>query len=68
MSPSHIAYIVTEANGGGPDSRANWREVGALWPHKKGTGFDLILHPQISVCGRVVITERRERPAREESR
>ena len=68
MAPTFIAYVVSEPNGGGPDSRANWREVGILFPHKKGSGFDLILHPQISVSGRIVCTEQRERPAREESR
>jgi hypothetical protein len=69
MSPSHIAYVVTEpANGAGPDSRAVWRECGALFPQKSGKGWLLVLHPQISVCGRLVITERKERPAREESR
>jgi hypothetical protein len=67
MPPSHIAYIVTEGTGG-PDSRANWREVGAVWPHKNGNGFALVIHPQLSVAGRLVCTERRERPAREESR
>ena len=68
MSPSHLAFVVSEPNGAGPDSRATWREIGIVFPHKKGSGFDLILHPQISVSGRIVITERKERPAREESR
>jgi hypothetical protein len=69
MSPSHIAFVVTEpADGGGPDSRANWREVGALFPQKSGKGWLLVLHPQISVSGRLVITEKRERPARDGER
>lgn len=67
MTPAFIAYIVTEANGGGPDSRATWREIGIVFLHKKGNGFDLLLHPQIAVSGRIVITQRKERPAREES-
>jgi len=61
VPPSHIAYVVTEPNGGGPDSRAIWREVGAVWPHKRGSGFDLVIHPQLSVSGRIVCTERKER-------
>lgn len=61
MSPSHIAYIVSNPSGEGPDSRANWREIGILFPHKNGRGWDLLLHPQLAVSGRVVITERRER-------
>jgi len=61
MSPTHIAYVVTEPSAGGPDSRATWREVGVLLPHKSSNGWDLLLHPQIAVSGRIVITERRER-------
>jgi hypothetical protein len=61
MRPSHIAYIVTEPNDSSPDARAAWREVGILFPHKSGKGWDLLLHPQIAVSGRIVITERRER-------
>jgi hypothetical protein len=62
MRPSHIAYVVTEpANGAGPEARATWREVGALWPQKNGHGWLLVIHPQISVSGRLVITERKER-------
>jgi hypothetical protein len=61
MSPSHIAYIVTNPSGGGPDSRATWREIGILFPHKSGRGWDLLLHPQVAVSGRIVITERRDR-------
>jgi hypothetical protein len=61
MLPSHIAYTVTEPANGGPDSRATWREVGALFPQKSGKGWLLVIHPQISVSGRVVVTERREK-------
>jgi hypothetical protein len=62
MRPSHIAYIVTEpVNGSGPDARAQWREVGGLWPQKNGKGWLLVIHPQISVSGRIVIAERREK-------
>jgi hypothetical protein len=41
------------------------REVGAVWPHKNGTGFDLVLVDQISVSGRIVCTERKEKAAGE---
>jgi hypothetical protein len=61
MPPSHIAYVVSEPETGEPKSRPTWREVGALFPHKSGKGWDLLLHPQIAVSGRIVITERRER-------
>ena len=61
MSPSHIAYIVTDPAGGRPDSRAVFREVGVLFQHKSGKGWDLQLHPQIAISGRIVIIERRDR-------
>ena len=60
--PSHIAYVVTEPKEGS-DKKAVWREVGAIWPHKNGAGFDLVLVDQISVSGRIVCTERKEKPA-----
>jgi hypothetical protein len=61
MRPSHIAFVVSEpARDAGPDARVQWREVGALFPNKNGKGWLLVVHPQISVSGRIVITERRE--------
>ena len=35
--PTHRIYGVTK-NG---DSKANWQEIGAAWPHKDGKGFNL---------------------------
>jgi hypothetical protein len=60
--PTHIAYIVTDAKEGS-DKKANWREVGALFPHEKGDGFNLVIHPGISVSGKLVIRERKEAEA-----
>lgn len=60
--PSFIAYIVNEPKEGS-DRKAVWREVGVVWPHKDGTGFDLVLAEQISVSGRIVCRERKEKPA-----
>jgi len=36
--PSHRIYAVTKIG-----ERANWREIGAAWPHKDGEGFNLKL-------------------------
>jgi hypothetical protein len=58
--PSHIAYVVTEATAG---RESIWRAVGVVWPHKSGSGFDLIVHDQIAVSGRIVCTERKDKPA-----
>lgn len=57
--PTHIAYVVSE-----PESlsqKAKWHEVGACWLHEDGRGFTVVLHPQISVSGRIVCTVRRDR-------
>ena len=59
--PSYIAYVVSEAKEGS-DKKAIWREVGAVWPHKNGNGFDLVITDQLSVSGRIVCTERRDKP------
>jgi hypothetical protein len=62
--PSHIAYVVSEPKECS-DRKAIWREVGAIWPHKNGGGFDLVRVDQLSVSGRIVCTERKEKPAEE---
>ena len=58
--PTHIAYVVTEPKQGS-DKKGIWREVGAIWPHKNGSGFDLVVIDQVSVSGRIVCTERKEK-------
>jgi hypothetical protein len=62
--PTHTAYVVKDAKEG-TDQKAKWREVGAVWPHKSGKGFDLVLFDQLSVSGRIVCTERKDNPASE---
>ena len=59
--PTHIAYVVSEAKSS--DQKAIWREVGAIWPHKNGQGFDLVITDQLSVSGRIVCTERKDKIA-----
>lgn len=61
--PTHEAFVVSQGNG--TDDRAQWFKCGALWPQKNGKGFLLVIQPGISISGRLVITERKERPARE---
>ena len=55
----HTAYVVSEPKEGS-DKKPVWREIGAIWPHKNGAGFDLALIDQISVSGRIVCSERKE--------
>ena len=58
--PTHIAYIVTEPK---DDERSSfWRPIGAVWPHKSGNGFDVVIAEQISVTGRIVCRERKDAP------
>jgi len=33
----------------------------AVWPHTKGNGFDLVIADQVSVTGRIVCTERKDK-------
>jgi hypothetical protein len=61
--PSHIAYVVNKANK--PDADDFWCPVGAVFPHGKGNGFDLVLYDQISVWGRIVCIERKDKPTAE---
>ena len=60
QKPTHTAYVVTEAKPGS-EAKANWQEVGAVWPHKNGTGFDLVIPRGVSVSGRLVCTARKEK-------
>jgi len=59
--PTHIAWLVPEAKEGS-DKKSKWREVGAVWPHKNGKGFDVILTPaNLSVSGRIVCVEPKDK-------
>jgi hypothetical protein len=60
--PTHTAYIVAEPKEGS-DRKATWREIGVLWPHKSGKGFDLTIPPGVTVTGRIVCIERKEQAA-----
>jgi hypothetical protein len=61
--PTHIAYVVSDPKDG--EEKGYWREIGAVWPHKNGKGFDLVVYDQLSVSGRIVCTERKDKPAAE---
>jgi hypothetical protein len=57
--PTHTAYVVIEPKKDS-DRKAQWHTVGAIWPHKNGKGFDLVIPAGISVSGRIVCTERKD--------
>jgi hypothetical protein len=58
--PTHTAYVVKDSKEGS-DKPAQWREVGAVWQHKNGKGFDLVIFDQLSVSGRITCVERKEK-------
>lgn len=51
--PSHKAYLVIDPKEGS-ERKARWLEVGAVWPHKNGEGFDLTIPEGLAVSGRIV--------------
>ena len=57
--PSHTAYVVD-----GEGDSATWTEIGALWPHEDGKGFNLNLKA-LPLGGRVVIRQRKARDTKE---
>lgn len=58
--PTHTAYVVIDAKEGS-NGKAQWTAVGAVWPHKNGQGFDLVIPAGISLSGRIVCRERKEK-------
>ena len=57
--PTHTAYVVTEPKEGS-ERGAQWHPAGAVWPHRNGNGFDLVIPAGISVTGRIIRVERKE--------
>ena len=62
--PSHRAFVVTQAKEG-TDQKGFWHEVGVVWRHKNGSGFDIVIHDGISVSGRIVCTEPKKKDAKQ---
>jgi hypothetical protein len=60
QQPSHNAYVVTDPKEGS-EKKAFWHRVGTVWPHKNGNGFDLVIPEGLSVSGRIVCTEPKEK-------
>lgn len=56
--PTHNAYVVSEPKEG--DRKGIWHEVGAIWPHRNGEGFDVVIPAGLSVTGRIVCLKRKE--------
>jgi hypothetical protein len=64
--PSHTLWMVE-----GEGDKADWTEIGALWKHSKGDGFNLSLRAiPMAKDARLVILARKakEQPAEEAGR
>lgn len=61
--PTHRAYVVSTPKKEG--EKGMWTEIGAVWPHKNGKGFDVVIREGVSVHGRIVCTEPKENESRE---
>lgn len=57
--PAFTAYAVE-----GEGKNANWTEIGAMWKHEDGKGFNLNLKA-LPLTGRLVIRERKDETAKE---
>ena len=63
-TPSHRAYFVKKTEG----EKGDWLELGAVWPHKDGKGFDVVLKtmPIDDFDGRITlraVEPKKEQPA-----
>lgn len=52
--PTHRAHVVKKFTDRDGKDRSHWIDVGAVWLHKDGKGFDVIL-AAVPVDGRLVI-------------
>ena len=57
--PTHTAFMV---DGEGKD--ATWTDIGALWAHEDGQGFNLTLKA-LPISGRIVIRQRKTQDTKE---
>ena len=50
---THRVHIVPPTKAG-KRGKAKWIEVGSVWPHKKGAGFDVVTQVGRCIPGRIV--------------
>ena len=61
--PTHSAYIVIHQEGS--EKKAQWFEIGTVWSHNDGDGFDVVIPAGVTVTGRIVCRKRKEQPTAE---
>jgi hypothetical protein len=52
--PTHRAYTVKNFKGGKGEDRSRWLEIGTVFTHSDGEGFDVVLEA-VPVDGRVTV-------------
>lgn len=57
--PSFELFLANE-KGEGDDKKTFWTKVGAAWPNKAGTGFNIDIPAGLSISGRVTMLPYRE--------
>ena len=57
--PTHSVYMVE-----GEGDKATWTELGALWAHEDGKGFNLNLKAVPLGSNRLVVRERQEKASK----
>lgn len=60
------AYVVDDSNNKDQNGRSYWTRVGVAFPHDDGKGFNIVITPNISVSGRLVIRERKPDDAQQD--
>ena len=60
--PAFTAYVVEKRNPEDREEKGYWHEVGKVWPHGKGEGFTLVVHPGMAISGRIELMKPKARP------
>ena len=60
--PTHRAYVVKNFTGKDGEEKGRWLEIGSVWPHSNGNGFDVKLEA-LPIDGRIVIRVIEQKPA-----
>ena len=63
--PTHRAYVVKTLKGKDGEEKSHWLDIGSVWTHKDGKGFDVNLDA-LPTDGRVVIRLDEPKPATSE--
>ncbi len=60
--PTHRAFVVKTFTDKGGKEKTRWLDIGSVWPHHDGKGFDVMLEA-LPTDGRVVIRLDEPKPA-----